>query len=213
LKNNLSTNKETQKEDMRNFYAFQAKIYDFTRWTFLYGRNTILKKLPLDRFKPLEILEVGCGTGVNMLQIAKMYPNAKITGLDISNDMLKVAEKNLEKYKDRITLLEKPYEKGDEYKGKFDLILYSYALTMINPHWDELVAQTPHDLKPDGMVAVVDFHEANYDFYRNFMRSSHVRLDGHILPVLNESFAPIISEVHTGLAGVWNYMMFIGLKK
>jgi S-adenosylmethionine-diacylgycerolhomoserine-N-methlytransferase len=77
MKNNLSTNKESQKEDMRNFYAFQAKIYDFTRWTFLYGRSTILKKLPLDRFKPLEILEVGCGTGVNMLQIAKMYPNAK----------------------------------------------------------------------------------------------------------------------------------------
>jgi S-adenosylmethionine-diacylgycerolhomoserine-N-methlytransferase len=213
MKDRISNNKEGQVENMKSYYAFQAKIYDATRWTFLYGRNAILKKLPLDRFKPVEILEVGCGTGVNLEKLAKMYPNAKLTGMDVSGDMLNVATKRLEKLGDRVTLLEEPYGANEKFNGKFDAILFSYALTMINPQWEELLAQTPKDLKENGIVAVVDFHDANFEFYRQFMRGNHVKLDGHILPVLEQNFTPLVSQVRKGLLGVWDYMLFIGMKK
>ena len=213
MKDRLSTSKEVQAQDMKSYYAFQAKIYDFTRWTFLYGRNTILKKLPIERDQEVSILEVGCGTGVNLRKLAKLYPKAQLHGIDISGDMLHQAEKNLEAYKDRIVLEEKPYEKGTEYLGKFDVILFSYALTMINPQWKELVEHAPNDLKDNGLVAVVDFHDANFGFYRRFMRNNHVRLDGHILPELNKLYQPQLSKVKKGLVGVWDYMMFIGFKK
>lgn len=213
MEDKISTSQEGQVNNMKSYYAFQAKIYDATRWSFLFGRNAILKKLPLDRFKPIEILEVGCGTGSNLKVLANMYPNAKLTGMDVSGDMLSVATTKLEKYKDRVTLLEEPYGADNHFEQKFDAILFSYALTMINPQWEELVHQTPKDLKDNGIVAVVDFHDANFDFYRKFMRGNHVKLDGHILPVLEQNFTPLISQVRKGLLGVWDYMVFIGLKK
>lgn len=213
MKDKLSTSREVQFKDMKSYYAFQAKIYDATRWTFLYGRNTILKKLPVAKDQPVNILEVGCGTGVNLRKLAQLYPQANLHGIDISGDMLARAKQNLSNYTDRVKLEEKPYDKGTEYNGMFDVILFSYALTMINPQWKELVAQTPYDLKPDGMIAVVDFHDANFEFYRKFMRSNHVKLDGHILPVLEDSFDTQYKKVNSGLAGVWEYMMYIGKKK
>jgi S-adenosylmethionine-diacylgycerolhomoserine-N-methlytransferase len=213
MKDRLSTNKDGQLKDMETYYQFQAKIYDATRWTFLYGRHSILKKIPFDRNLPLQILEVGCGTGTNLIQLAKMFPNATLLGLDVSGDMLKIAEEKLSAYKNRVTLIHKPYEQGTEYTGRFDVILFSYALTMINPQWPDLVAQVPNDLKEDGVIAVVDFHNANFDFYRKFMRSNHVKLDGHILPVLEKSFDTKLSKVRKGLLGVWEYMLYVGGKK
>lgn len=213
MKDKLSTNKEGQVNDMKSYYAFQAKIYDATRWTFLYGRNTILHKIPFPKTQRIKVLEVGCGTGVNILKMAQMFPNAQFTGLDVSGDMLDRARINLDKYQKRVTLLEEPYQESTKFNGQFDVILFSYALTMINPQWIELLDQAPKDLKPDGVVAVVDFHDANFDFYRQFMRGNHVKLNGHILPVLEEKFDTQYSKVKIGLAGVWSYMMYVGKKK
>jgi S-adenosylmethionine-diacylgycerolhomoserine-N-methlytransferase len=209
-KKDFAHNEEAQVNDMRSYYAFQAKIYDLTRWTFLYGRKTILQKLPFEKDAPLQILEVGCGTGVNMVELAKIYPNAHITGLDVSGDMLTQAAKNLQKFEDRITLEEKPYGASEEYNGKFDLILFSYSLTMINPQYIDLIQQSKKDVKEGGYVAVVDFHKANFGFYRQFMKGNHVKLEGQVLPVLLENFEPVLCKIKPGLAGVWNYLMFVG---
>ncbi|TAE19242.1 MAG: class I SAM-dependent methyltransferase [Bacteroidetes bacterium] len=209
-KKEFADNEDVQVDHMRSYYAFQAKIYDLTRWTFLYGRKTILQKLPFDKDASIDILEVGCGTGVNMVELAKIYPNARITGLDVSGDMLTQASKNLKSYEDRITLVEKPYGGSDEYNGKFDLILFSYSLTMINPQYVDLIHQSKKDIKEGGYVAVVDFHKANFGFYREFMKGNHVKLEGQVLPVLLENFEPVLCKIRTGLVGVWNYLMFVG---
>lgn len=209
-KKEFANNEEAQVTDMKSYYAFQAKIYDLTRWTFLYGRKTILQKLPFDKNAPLQILEVGCGTGVNMAALAKIYPHAHLTGMDVSGDMLTQAGKNLVKYQDRITLLEKPYGGSDEFNGQFDLILFSYSLTMINPQYVDLIHQSKKDIKKDGYVAVVDFHKANFGFYREFMKGNHVKLEGQVLPVLLENFEPVLCKIKPGLAGVWSYLMFLG---
>lgn len=209
-KKEFAQNEDAQVDDMRSYYAFQAKIYDFTRWTFLYGRKTILQKLPFDKNAPIKILEVGCGTGVNMVELAKIYPQAHIVGMDVSGDMLKQASKNLEKYQDRVELLEKPYGGSDEYNGQFDLILFSYSLTMINPQYIDLIHQSKKDIKAGGYVAVVDFHKANFSFYRKFMKGNHVKLEGQVLPELLANFEPVLCKIKPGLVGVWNYLMFVG---
>jgi len=209
-KKEFAHDEEAQVGHMKNYYAFQAKIYDFTRWSFLYGRKTILQKLPFALDAPIEILEVGCGTGTNMLELAKIYPNAHITGLDVSGDMLAQATKNLQKYGERVVLEEKPYGANDEYNKRFDLILFSYSLTMINPQYIDLIQQAKKDIKEGGYVAVVDFHKANFEFYRKFMKGNHVKLEGQVLPVLLENFEPVLCKINTGLVGVWNYLMFLG---
>jgi len=210
MKDKLSTSPEVQLADMQNYYRVQAQIYDITRWLFLFGRNKILTKLPFERSQKLNILDVGCGTGVNSKKLAKRFPNATITGLDVSAHMLDRAEKKLSSYQDRVKFINKPYERGSEYHNSFDLILFSYALTMINPQWSELIEQAQYDLKPEGYIAVVDFHDTASKFYKKFMRANHVRLDGQLLPVLEEKYDTLISKVKKGYLGYWEYMIYVG---
>lgn len=213
MKNKLSQSEKGQHTDMQNYYKFQAKIYDATRWTFLYGRNLILKLIPLNREANIKILEVGCGTGINLHQLAKIFPKAELTGLDVSQDMIDFAQKKMKKEEHRCNLLAEPYKIGDENLESYDVILFSYSLTMINPQWNELILQAKKDLKKGGFVAVVDFHDANYNFYRKFMQSNHVNLSGHLMPFLKENFNTQIAQVKTGLLGVWEYMLYIGEKE
>ncbi|MCS6820928.1 MAG: class I SAM-dependent methyltransferase [Microscillaceae bacterium] len=214
MKDKLSVSEEVQKIDMQNYYKFQAKIYDATRWIFLFGRNAILKKIPLDREASLQILEVGCGTGVNLRKMVHLFPNATLTGLDVSADMLAKAKQRLQPYQNRVTLLHEAYQKGEtKFAGKFDVILFSYCLSMVNPHFNQLIEQTLIDLKPDGYIAVVDFHDTPSRVYKKFMRSNHVRLDGHLLPILYQYFSPTYSRVRKGWFGIWEYMLFVGQKK
>ena len=51
---------------IQGYYALHSRIYDATRWTFLFGRESILRR-SAKIAAPERILEVGCGTGRNLV--------------------------------------------------------------------------------------------------------------------------------------------------
>ena len=144
---------------MEQYYRLHSKIYDATRWSFLFGRRQIIDKVAALR-TPSHILEVGCGTGKNLVALGQTFPQAKIIGLDISESMLSVARKNLGSMTKRISLLCTSYDQSLKLAQSFDLILFSYSLTMMNPGWDQAIEQAYHDLADDGLIAAVDFHNS-----------------------------------------------------
>ncbi|MBK7870142.1 MAG: class I SAM-dependent methyltransferase [Saprospiraceae bacterium] len=199
---------------MRSYYRLQSKIYDATRWTFLFGRNRILKMLPFPDNAQIHILEIGCGTGYNLAQLAKIFPKASLTGMDVSGDMIKLAQKNTKAYADRVTLIEKPYMPDETaFTGKVDVILFSYSLTMINPQWQDLILKAKADLKPGGAIAVVDFHNSRFNWFKRHMGNNHVRMDSHLLPLLLSEFDSLVEEVKLAYGGVWEYVIYVGRKK
>ncbi len=209
----LQTERVTeQAQTMQRYYRLQSKIYDATRWTFLFGRKRILRELPvLEQNAALEVLEVGCGTGYNLKRLALRFPNARLTGMDVSADMLERSTKRTTQWADRITLLELPYGEANlSFQGKFDLILFSYSLTMINPQWAALIAQAKQDLKPGGIIAVVDFFDSPFPWFKRHMAKNHVRMEGHLLPVLENLYLPANVNIRNAYAGVWQYLIFIG---
>ncbi len=201
-----------QAQTMQRYYRLQSKIYDATRWTFLFGRKRIIRELPvLEQNAALEVLEVGCGTGYNLKRLALRFPNARLTGMDVSADMLERSAKRTTQWTDRVTLLEQPYgEENLSFQGKFDLILFSYSLTMINPQWAALIARAKQDLKPGGVIAVVDFFDSPFPWFKRHMAKNHVRMDGHLLPVLENLFLPAKVNIKNAYAGVWQYLSYIG---
>ena len=204
---------QQQHSRIAGYYSFQAKIYDLTRWTFLFGRNKILRLIPFDRQQPLNILEIGCGTGKNLVPMAQRFPNARLTGLDLSPDMLAVAEKKVAPFADRITLKQQAYQKGVPAPAPYDVILFSYTLTMIYPGYEDLIEQAYEDLKPGGVIAVVDFHDTGMGFYQKFMDGHHIHLYGQLRPVLQRVFQPLTDRVKlTYGIGIWRYLLFIGQK-
>lgn len=216
MKNAISftENATEQNQTMRRYYKLQSKIYDATRWTFLFGRNRILQLLPFPNNAPIHILEVGCGTGYNLQKLASIYPNAHLSGLDVSGDMIDQSKKNTKEFVNRVTLVEKPYMRGEtQFTDKVDVILFSYSLTMINPQWKDLLAQAHHDLKPGGAIAVVDFYDSKNEWFKSHMGNNHVRMDGHLMPVLRGDFEPLVEEVKAAYSGIWEYFMFVGKKR
>ena len=74
-------------------YRRQRHVYDLTRKYYLLGRDRLLSALdvPSDG----TVLELGCGTGRNIVLAARRYPAARFFGLDISAAMLETAQGSL----------------------------------------------------------------------------------------------------------------------
>ena len=183
-----------------------AKIYDATRWSFLFGREHILQRIA-GIANPKRILEVGCGTGRNLLSLRRLFPLAEITGVDLSSDMLQVAQQKVR----NVTLVQQSYD--TPVSGDFDLVLCSYALTMFNPGWEKAIQTAAQDLRPQGLMAVVDFSHTQSATFRRWMGVNHVRMEGQLWPQLRTEFATLVDIRRSAYAGLWHYGIFIGQKK
>lgn len=51
-----------------------------------------------DKSAPLTVVEVGVGSGIISVMLAKFLPNARFIAVDISKDALAIAQKNIEKF-------------------------------------------------------------------------------------------------------------------
>ncbi|MEM6267214.1 MAG: methyltransferase domain-containing protein, partial [Pseudomonadota bacterium] len=140
---------------MDQVYKGQRHIYDLTRKYYLFGRDTLIDGL---NARPgMNVLEVACGTGRNLVKIRQRWGGTRLYGLDISEEMLKSAAKALG---DDVVLAE-----GDacgfdpaEILGEaaFERVVLSYSLSMI-PDWESALDQAAAVLAPGGELHVVDF--------------------------------------------------------
>ncbi len=196
---------------LRGYYRWHAKFYDITRWAFLFGRNDLIETVAAQVKSPARILEIGCGTGKNLVALAEAFPGARITGLDLSADMLDRARAKSAPFADRVDLLHRPYDGpvADE-GGKFDLIVISYALSMINPGYDEVIQRCRGDLGDAGVIAVVDFHETRWTWFRKWMGVNHVRMEGQILAQLDAGYEAVVRRIGHGYGDLWRYVTFVG---
>lgn len=200
----------TNADSLRKYYRFHSIIYDYTRWAFLFGRNRIIEESA--KFaNPRKILEVGCGTGKNLVALHKRFPKAELTGMDLSRNMLDISEKKMLRVGANVKIIEGAYGKPSDDGGeKFDLILFSYCLSMINPGWEDAIIAAKKDLNTNGIIAVVDFKISKWKFFRNWMRVNHVRMEDQIPQFLNENFIPLKNENIAVYSGLWSYFVFIG---
>lgn len=193
-------------QTLQSYYRWHAHFYDLTRWSFLFGRRKLMRKLPPLPHSP-RILEVGCGTGHNLKKLNYRYPDAKITGIDLSPDMLSIASKKADEK--RINFIHGIYEQELETQT-FDLILLSYSLTMIKTPVERILTKLSGNLRDDGTIAVVDFHQTPYRWFGRWMQKNHVEMNGQWLPVLQSVFDADYLENSKAYFGLWSYFLFIG---
>lgn len=195
---------------LEKYYRFHSRIYDLTRWSFLFGRKKIMRLLP-ELPTDSSILEVGCGTGQNLGRLLDHYPNSEITGLDVSESMLNVARQKWQK-DPNIQLQKLPYGRSKNSTSKYDLIFFAYSLTMMGDDMATAIQQAYHELKPGGYIAVVDFNQAGTNWFQRWMQMNHVQMDGSVLKNLENTFTTEILDVRNVYLNLWNYFMFIGKK-
>ncbi len=141
-------------------YRNQRHIYDLTRKYYLLGRDRLIRDLAPPEGS--HVLELGCGTGRNLIAAAKRYPNVRFCGLDISEQMLDTARANIERagLTDRITLVRGDASDPAAVKPlgvpQFERVFFSYTLSMM-PIWCEALAAGLAHLAPEGRIHIVDF--------------------------------------------------------
>jgi S-adenosylmethionine-diacylgycerolhomoserine-N-methlytransferase len=145
---------------MDKIYRHQRHIYDASRKFYLLGRDTLIEAL--DPPAGGQVLEIGCGTGRNLIKIARTYPEARCHGFDISSEMLITARRSIMKagLSSRIALAQADATAFDARTmfgvGQFDRIVISYALSMM-PGWEQVLVCAMKHLKPEGSIHIVDF--------------------------------------------------------
>ena len=145
---------------MNRMYRRQRHIYDGTRRYYLLGRDRLI--LGLRPAPGANVLEIGCGTGRNLVQAARLYPDARFFGIDVSTEMLTSAISAISRrgMTDRIRVA---HGDGTAFDPQllfgvpsFDHVIISYSLSMI-PDWRSVLHAAAGRLTQGGRLHVVDF--------------------------------------------------------
>ena len=152
----------TTREEIRDVYQKRAWIYEFAVYAcYLLG-------FPIGRYRRLAIkalaprpgdtvVEIGCGTGMNFpLLQAKVGPTGKIIGVDISEAMLKRAEKRINdagwKNVDLVLSSAADYSFPDGVDGIIAMGVLTYE-----PDYDKVIEQGAKALAPGRRWVVFDY--------------------------------------------------------
>ena len=147
-------------EAMDRMYRFQRHFYDASRRYYLLGRDQLLDRLASPPGG--SILEIGCGTGRNLIGAAQRYGDAKLFGIDISQEMLKTALGSMSRmgFERRVRVACADATSFDPMASlgqhQFDRIYFSYTLSMV-PEWQMALRHAFSLLAKDGELHIVDF--------------------------------------------------------
>ena len=80
-----------------NYYDEDANDFDSRYWS-----NPVLQQIrqsfreEVKRFDSPAMLEIGCGTGLDLVHFSNIYPERQIFGIDISGEMVKISKLRME---------------------------------------------------------------------------------------------------------------------
>ena len=163
--------------------------------------EAVLDLLPLN--EPLEIADVGTGSGILAVTLALHLPHAQITAFDISTDALSVARRNAETHHvaDRIQFLYSDLL-GAAPRGPFDAIVSN------PPYVSEGDRNTLHPEVRDYEPATALFAgDTGLDVYRRLIPQSYDALKPGGLLALEIGHGQ--QEALTALLSGWNNVSFI----
>lgn len=165
---------------MDRMYRPQIAIYDLTRKYYLLGRDRLIEEL--DAQPGERVLEVGCGTGRNLVAIGRRWPGVRLEGLDAALPMLERAGEALQ-----AAGLEARLERGlaEELNGFRDLdhVVASYCWSMVDDPRAAVRAAVAA-LRPGGVLHVVDFADQARlpGWFRRLLRAWLDRFHVHYRP-------------------------------
>jgi S-adenosylmethionine-diacylgycerolhomoserine-N-methlytransferase len=145
---------------MNRMYRRQRYIYDGTRRYYLLGRDQLISGL--EPAPGANVLEIGCGTGRNLVQAARLYPDARFFGIDVSTEMLTSAISAISR-RGMTGRIRVAHGDGTAFDPQllfgvpsFDHVMISYSLSMI-PDWRSVLHAAARRLTRGGRLHVVDF--------------------------------------------------------
>jgi phosphatidylethanolamine/phosphatidyl-N-methylethanolamine N-methyltransferase len=164
-----------EKRQVQRAYEFYAPVYDFIfDWIFAPGRAAAVRQLALAPGD--SVLEVGIGTGLNL----PLYPPAvKLTGIDLSQEMLdKAVERVQTLAMPDITLKVMDATALDFDDNEFDKAVATYTISAV-PDPVAVLREMRRVVKPGGLLVLLN----------------HFRSERRVIQTAEDLLAPVCTRL------------------
>lgn len=140
-----------------------ARIYDHQVEILFNGAAQTMRRLALppiarkfERKESISILDIGCGTGSLTIDLARMYPKAQITAVDLSYPYLKQAQRRLRNFP-RVNFLQANGEELPFKDNNFDVVTSCFMFHELpRPARERVIKEMVRVKKPDGVGVIAD---------------------------------------------------------
>jgi phosphatidylethanolamine/phosphatidyl-N-methylethanolamine N-methyltransferase len=164
-----------EKRQVERAYELYAPVYDFIfNWIFAPGRDAAVHQLAL---KPGQtILEVGIGTGLNL----PLYPpSCRLTGIDLSQEMLDKAVERAQKLAmPNVVLKVMDATSLDFADNEFDKAVATYTISAV-PDPVAVLREMRRVVKPGGTLVILN----------------HFRSERRLSGVVEDLVAPVCTRL------------------
>lgn len=202
---------EVDSRRVERVYAVLARVYDdFFDWALGPGRESAVRDLGC---RPGEdVLEVGVGTGLSLPQYP---PDCRVTGIDISDEMLRQArERAVRDGMEHVRLLQMDARVLDFPDGSFDRVLAPYVISVV-PEPERVMAEIARVCRPGGTVVVVNHFRSRSPVLGTVERALTpasqwvgFRLDLPVDTIVRTVGLELVSERRVNLMGLWRLLKF-----
>lgn len=145
------------------FYKFMAHFYDLLDVIYFNRYQGSPRRIVFEAiYDEDRVLDLCTGTATNGIHIAKTKPSAKVAGVDLSKDMLGVAQDKIEREKLKNIRLYCMDATNMKFKNTcFDKVLLSLVLHELEPETaTTLLSEARRVLKDDGELIVTEWERS-----------------------------------------------------
>ncbi|HPT21520.1 MAG TPA: bifunctional demethylmenaquinone methyltransferase/2-methoxy-6-polyprenyl-1,4-benzoquinol methylase UbiE [Bacteroidales bacterium] len=181
MENNKYNLKEDKRAAVESMFDSIAWRYDFLNHFLSFGIDRLWRRRAIRiisrSYKNPDILDVATGTGDLAIAAMKIHP-LKVTGIDISTEMLKIGKKKIEKkgFSEKIELVQGDSEKIPFDDNSFDVAMVAFGVRNFADPLKGL-SEMNRVIRPGGMIVVLEFSKPSsfpfkqvYNFYfRNIL--------------------------------------------
>ena len=149
--------------DSKLFYKAMSEFYDLIDIVYFRDYENSPRKVVLESIGNEErVLDLCTGTATNALKIAKSKPLSEIIGIDLSKDMLKIAQGKVKRSKVQNIKLYHMDATNMRFQDKFfDKILLSLVLHEVEENLAEkILTEAKRVLKDDGEIIVTEWEKS-----------------------------------------------------
>jgi len=165
-------------EEMGDFFAKRIDGYENVHLKNWEGEYKQIPHLLPSNINTM--LDIGCGSGLELDEIFKKFPNLNVTGIDICQSMLdKLKDKHMDKNIDLI--------QADYYKYAFEDVQYDTVISVLSLHHNQFdEKQAIYDkmyksvkkggfyLEVDYMAVNEEWEQLNLDYYKKRMENTQI---------------------------------------
>ena len=165
--------------EMKNFFNEKINGYDELHLKIIAGKEKIVDFIPKDA---KNIIDLGAGTGLQLIKVYNELPDVKTTAIDISDEMLKKLEER--HISENITIVNQSFFDYD-FSSNIDAVISTQALHHFEPNDKLTLFKKVYDCLRNGGIFVNedyfadndDIEKQGFEDYKNLVKGEGKHYD------------------------------------